>query len=1413
MSQKKGKLQKGLAAMLATLMIFTIFTMLPGAVMKAEAAETTLNITNGSIELNDGNAIQNGNTYYANDFIITGSIDVQESNDYHILVNSGTHNVTLDNLGIFNYQHNYAAQVSSGATLNLTLKGKNYLCSYRCGVYVAKGATFSVTGTDSDELHTFASYGGAAIGGIYLNSWSRDYGYTSSGTIYIKGGRITATGGYGAAGIGGAYEGANSGGIYISGGTVNAKGGSYSEHITPCWVNGAGIGGGGYGSGGNIVISGGTVTANAQDTYNAGAGIGGGNPYYGDYTHISVTGGSVLASSASASALGVTPTGLAGSSAYLTAITIPDAASNMVTFLTVTQDGQTLGYGSADMLTDSSGKLYLYLPVSTSVTTVNLTAGGKSYSYSGTIRANNSNVLKLNWPDTFSIVGNDKYTYEDPISFSTSGGPSTGKVTYTYSGTDNLTGQTISDSQTVPSDIGSYTVTATMTDVAYNDLTATKNFTISEKGISSLTVNSPGNQTYTGEDIKPDVIIKDGSYKLIKDKDYTLSYNQNINYKDVSAQTIQRPILINGIGNYSGMTMTTFCIVPKKITLGLTVLPNYFGYAGDDITLTATAYNIVDMPQGTVKFSLGSSTSSAYFTKDSKGSYTAVVTFKKVLSNVFNITANYVQSSLQNYICPQAATISGYYVVKNDQTNFKFANGCGYAISGGVISKTYGNGDFALQTSGHLSSKDITFTSTHPSVATVDSNGKVRILKSGRVCIQAVSPEDDLYNQATSSVEIDVSEAGQPDFTITDGDGYAVSGGVISKTYGEGDFTLQTSGRLSSKAVAFFSSDPSVAAVDENGKITIIRSGKTDITTTSPEDGRYYGVTSKVSILVSKAAQSNFAFSSGADYAIACGTISKTYGDGDFALEISGHLSSNKVTFSSSDTSVAMVDSNGKVTILKSGDTTITADSPTDDRYYTATATVRISVGKANQSDFAFTGGEDYTIENGTVGKTYGDRDFTLQTSGRLSSCGIMFSSSDPTVAMVDGSGKVTILKSGGTTITADSPTDDRYYKATANVKITVSKATQRDFTITGGDRYAIVDGVINKTYGDGNFTLQTSGRLSSCGISFSSSDPTVATVDGSGNITVLKGGKTTIMATSLADDKYKEAVGTIIMNIGKANTAIKIAPTVSAEIPVVGKLSFLALTGGEGSVTGSFGWTNPNTVVSENGEYDVTFTPTDSTDYSSCTCKVPVKVTPVITNSGTGVQYDLTNTNLPDRVTSVSIHSSVVSEAGSSSSTYSVINKLIDGSTSSASSLPTKLYNLSLMDQNNQAITGFTGKITVRIPIPSGMSGNLHVYWYNDYDGTVTDMNAKQENGFLVFETTHFSYYAVAKLTAKSTPGSDGSLSNNISSSDSSSETTPSPDTGSSSFPLLSAALLGSSMCGLCIVTRGRKFRKKNQK
>ena len=102
-------------------------------------------------------------------------------------------------------------------------------------------------------------------------------------TVSISGGVVTAAGGYQAAGIGGGNE-VSGGTISISGGTVNATG----------KTDGAGIGGGDHGNGGKITISGGNVNAKSGSS---GAAIGGG--MCGSGGEITISGGNVHADSSS----------------------------------------------------------------------------------------------------------------------------------------------------------------------------------------------------------------------------------------------------------------------------------------------------------------------------------------------------------------------------------------------------------------------------------------------------------------------------------------------------------------------------------------------------------------------------------------------------------------------------------------------------------------------------------------------------------------------------------------------------------------------------------------------------------------------------------------------------------------------------------------------------------------------------------------------------------------------------------------------------------------------------------------------------------------------------------------------------------------------------------------------------------
>lgn len=80
------------------------------------------------------------------------------------------------------------------------------------------------------------------------------------------------------------------------------------------------------------------------------------------------------------------------------------------------------------------------------------------------------------------------------------------------------------------------------------------------KDISTLSVSSISNQTYSGKAKTPDVKIKDGSYTLKKGTDYTLSYKDN---KKIGKATVT----ITGKGKYSGTKTVTFKIIPKKTTL------------------------------------------------------------------------------------------------------------------------------------------------------------------------------------------------------------------------------------------------------------------------------------------------------------------------------------------------------------------------------------------------------------------------------------------------------------------------------------------------------------------------------------------------------------------------------------------------------------------------------------------------------------------------------------------------------------------------------------------------------------------------------------------------------------------------------------------------------------------------------
>ena len=238
-----------------------------------------LDIAAGDIKVTVSNGVQyvvqgNGSPEECSALVVSG-----ESTQYNLTIkgDSGTAaNVYLNNLKITSNE----AAVSVSGDVVLIVEGESELHSgdKHAGVEKANdNGTLTITG--SGKLSAYGGEGGAGIGGASGKPGNN---------ITINGGTITASGkagnGWGA-GIGGG-KGQDGSNITINDGIVTAIGGSEA----------AGIGGGYLGDASNITINGGIVRAEAGGGKTAAIGAGvraGKKPSGGNASHIVLNGGDI----------------------------------------------------------------------------------------------------------------------------------------------------------------------------------------------------------------------------------------------------------------------------------------------------------------------------------------------------------------------------------------------------------------------------------------------------------------------------------------------------------------------------------------------------------------------------------------------------------------------------------------------------------------------------------------------------------------------------------------------------------------------------------------------------------------------------------------------------------------------------------------------------------------------------------------------------------------------------------------------------------------------------------------------------------------------------------------------------------------------------------------------------------------
>ena len=134
----------------------------------------------------------------------------------------------------------------------------------------------------------------------------------------------------------------------------------------------------------------------------------------------------------------------------------------------------------------------------------------------------------------------------------------------------------------------------------------------------------------------------------------------------------------------------------------------------------------------------------------------------------------------------------------------------------------------------------------------------------------------------------------------------------------------------------------------------------------------------------------------------------------------------------------------------------------------------------------------------------------------------------------------------------------------------------------------------------------------------YESSDESIAYVNESKKLVILKSGTVTITAKQEGNEKYDAATPIEkSITITKAATTIPTAPT-ATDLTYGQALSASTLSNGEGSVEGSFAWETPDAQpAAGTPTYTVVFTPTQNGIYATATTLVSVhveKATPTIT-------------------------------------------------------------------------------------------------------------------------------------------------------------------------------------------------------
>lgn len=480
-----------------------------------------------------------------------------------------------------------------------------------------------------------------------------------------------------------------------------------------------------------------------------------------------------------------------------------------------------------------------------------------------------------------------------------------------------------------------------------------------------------------------------------------------------------------------------------------------------------------------------------------------------------------------------AASASCKVTVKQPATSVTIKSTSGTDLSKTTLKIAVGSKKTIVATlkPNNVTNKNVTWSTSNKSIATVTSSGVVKGIKAGSVKITATSGDGAASKTITIKIYTPVKSVSLNKTSLT-----LKEGGSATVTP-----TIQPS-NATYKTVTWTSSNYDVATVDENGKITAKSVGYAVITATTTQGTKT--ATCNVNVVKPVTGVSI----SKSSLRIEVGdkvTLKATVKPSD--------ASNQTVSWKSSDSSVAKVSSSGVVTAKKLGTATITVT--TADGLFKKTCKVEV-VKKVKGVELSKASATIY------LGKTLTLK-ATVSPSGATNSA-VTFTSSDSSVAKVSSSGVVTPVKPGTATITVK--TSDGNFTDTC--KITVKRAVT---SIT-------LDKSTAEVKSDSTLTLKATIKPSNATdktLTWTSSNNKVVTVSSKGVVTPVSKGTATITVKT-----ENGLTDTCKVTVYQVVTGIKLSE--KASVYAGEKVTLKATVQPSNANTQSVTWSSSNTSVAK---------------------------------------------------------------------------------------------------------------------------------------------------------------------------------------------------------------------------------------